>query len=899
MKTKTKMTRKILSLLTAAVLAFLTAAPLLVAGSDDILQKAAAINLNTTVSSNLKSSSDVNYFKISLPYHGALNLSFSVGSENDSGNWVILLYDKNEKQLQMERVGSGGQVINMIRTNRLQKLRLPPGEYYIKVAAHSSSFFSGAHYTVFADYTPERSSAYEKEFNDTPETATNILLNAAVTGNLSDMEDRDYYSFVISNHREVKIELVTPDFIFSDMWTIYLQDSKGGISTYYAGGTGSAVNGFRTFATEELVLDPGLYHIVIYIYEKSHSNADYTLQIKSESAPVPDAREDDDYTYANPTEVPNFAYNVNMEISGQLKNADDFNNIDFGIRYSGSVTVDFISPSYPAKQSWILNIFDKNNRLLYFGRCGDEGELNYLTGTLKKSSNKIRVPAGSYFIRVLPINAYDYSTAAYTVKINYTPEAKEAIKSETELFETEYNNSAYMANALTSKEPIAANLSDYTDVDYFKFTLLLNTGVNISFATPESVNQNNWVTEIFKGDITPFETVYKADFGAEGEVQNPAFGYKTSLSKDIRLSPGTYYIKVSAYNIINYSNEDYIITLDFSNENTGYGLYEAEPNNTLETANLLSVNTDITGDISGADDLDYFKICVSEFTEIQIKFTVGTNVNSDFWAIKLYDAYQRELKSYKVGEGGVLLPDDMKYFKTEKIPLAAGDYFVVILPYKKGEFSNEEYTIKVLDAAGQKVDLYSYYADKPSDWALYEVGYAYGYGLVPENYMQNFRTSIKREEFCMLAVRFLEVTQKKPIAEILAENGKTMEYGIFKDTEDLYILSAYALGIINGRGDKTFDPEGKITREEAAAMLMRVGLFENININAEPVDFNDTSNFSPWAFGAVNYVSGCMDMRNNRIMNGYTDGGFHPSEYYSREQAFLTIFRLYALKTGK
>jgi hypothetical protein len=356
---------------------------------------------------------------------------------------------------------------------------------------------------------------------------------------------------------------------------------------------------------------------------------------------------------------------------------------------------------------------------------------------------------------------------------------------------------------------------------------------------------------------------------------------------------------VSAYNIINYSNEDYKLTVGFTEQDKGYGLYESEPNNTPETANLLAINTDISGSISNLGDADYFKVCANEATVIQIKFTISSRAHSDLWAIKLYDAYHRELKSYKVGEGGVFLPDGMKYFKTERISLEPGDYFVAILPYSKTEFSDEEYTIKVLDAAGQKVDLYSYPADKPSEWAMYEVEYAYGYGLVPENYMRNFHASIKREEFCMLAVKFLEVAEKKPIAEILAERGKTMDPGAFHDTDDLYILSAYALGIVSGRGNGIFDPEGNITREEAAAMLMRVGAFENIAMNYDPLGFADESEFSPWAVGAIRYVSGCMDIRANRIMNGYTDGGFHPRDPYSREQAFMTIFRLYAIKSDR
>ena len=862
------------------------------------IQSATAINLNTTISANLKSATDVNYFMITVPYYGALNLSFSAGSAGDAGSWVILLYDKSEKQLQMSRVGSGGQVINMIRTNKLDKLRLPPGDYYIKVAAYSTAVFSAENYTIYADYTPERNSEYEKEFNDTPDTATYILLNAAITGNLGDPDDRDYFSFTVSDHRDIKIEFLTAEAIISDMWTIYLQNSKGGVVTYHAGSIGSAVNGFRTFTSEEMILDPGVYHIVIYRYEKSYSNADYTLIVRSDSAPIPNIQ-DDEYTYIQPTEAPEFAYNVNMEISGQIKNAGDLNNFDFGLNYSGSIIVDFISSSSAPKQSWVLNIFDKNNNLFYSGKCGDEGDFNYSAGTLTKRSDKIRVPAGSYFVQVLPINAYDYSTAAYRIKINYIPEAKEAMGSDTQLYETEYNNSPYSASILTSGSVMTANLNDYADIDYFRFTLLQNSSVNLSFSTPKSIGQNNWVAELFKSESAASEAIYKEYFGAEGEPESVASEYKISLSKNIRLSPGTYYIKVSAYNIINYSNEDYKITLRVTDESNRYGQYETEPNNTPESATLLNLNTDITGDISGIGDVDYFKICADESMEIQIKFTVSQRANSSFWAIKVYDSYYRELKSYKVGEGGVALPEGMKYFKTEKISLAPGDYFVAILPYTKTEYSDEEYTIKVLDPAGQIVDLYSYAADKPSEWAMYEVEYAYGYGLVPASYMKDFRSSIKREEFCMLVVRFLEVVEKKPIAEILAERGKTTESGVFDDTSDMYILSAYALGIVNGRGNKIFDPEGNITREEAATMLMRVGILENISINTELLDFVDEGEFSSWAAGAIKYVSGCVDERNNRIMNGYTDGGFHPRDPYSKEQAYMTIFRLYAIKMGK
>ena len=883
-------------------------------GAGNTIQNAALMNLNTTMTGSLKSATDLNYYKITVPYHGSLNLSFSVGSAIDAGNWVILLYDKNEKQLQMGRVGSGGGVINMIRTNKLDKLRLPPGEYYIKIAPYSTSSFSASNYTIYADYTAERSARYEREFNDTAETATNILINASVTGNLSDAQDRDYFKFSVLEHRDLRIEFSTPDTINKNMWTIYLQDSKGGVVTYSAGESGSAINGKRTFTSENMTLDTGVYHIVVYPYSPDlsspvlYSNADYSLLIHSDSAPIPEIL-DDEYIY--PTDTPASSYNVDKELSGQIKNSSDINNFDFGLNYSGSITVDFLSPNSVTTQAWILNIFDKNNKLLYSEKVGDGGTISYAVGTKLKTSDKIRVPAGSYYVQILPINAYDYSTASYRIKINYNPEAKEAASSHsdieiTEIYEAEYNNTPYTANILNLGSSLTGNLSDYNDIDYFKFTLTQNGSVNISFETPKSVAQNNWVISLFTSDLAT-DPIYKDYFGADGESESVYSEYKSKTSKNMRLQPGTYYIKISAYNIINYSNGDYKIKVDFTNEGAGHGLYETEPNNTPETANLLTLNTDMTGDILNPADIDYFKICVNKPQDIQIKFSIDAKkANENFWSVKLYDAYNRELKSYKVGgDGGVLSAsgaspsaDLIKYFKTERISLAAGDYYVSVSPYSKNEYSNEEYTIKVLDEAGQRIDTFVYPADNPSDWALNEVAYAYGYNLVPQNYMKNFNYSIKREEFCMLIIKFLEVAEDMPLSEILAEKNKTIDRSVFKDTDDLYILSAYALGLVNGRGNGIFDPNGNITREEAATMLMRVGVFEKISINVEPLKFNDETKFNTWSVNAINYVSGCMDIRGNRIMNGYTDGGFHPGDTYSREQAFMTIFRIFAIKTG-
>ena len=895
------------------------------------IQNANSLKLNTNIVGNLSGRLDVDYYKITLPAPGALNILFSVASSTDVGNWVVLLYDKNERQIQMSRAGYGGTVNNSIRTNKLDKLRLPAGDYYIKIAPYSDAAWSGADYRIYASYMPETSMRYEKEFNDAPETANKILINAPVDGNLNNIDDYDYFKFTVGEYKDLKIEFSFPDTVAQNSWTIYLFNDRGGIATYSAGQTGrsstsSTDGGRRTFITDTIQLDAGIYYIAVYAYltnntsstgntggtgndasYSNYSNADYTLLIRSDAAPVPVISDDDNIDY--PTEIPPSAYNVNKDLQGYIKNDKDVNVFDFGLNYSGAISVTFQSPSNVAKQSWILNVLDKNNKLLYSGKYG--GEALNASGLRIATSNKIRVPAGSYYIQVLPVNAYDYSSGEYKLRVNYTAEAKEALNAmnyssyynnnytDRELYETEYNNTPYTANKLTLKAGIKGNMSDYTDIDYYVFTIDYAGSVKINFTTPKAVRQNTWVVEIFGSDSS-LSPLYENTFGAEGRSLGDYSDYIIAESSALRLPKGTYYIRVTAYSNIHFSNDDYELLVDFSQETERSGLYETEFNDTMETANILLLNTDIKGNISSANDLDYFKITVAEAKDIQIKLSIDYTINSPLWAVKVYDSRNNELKSFKIGEGGVLTTGStLKSFTTEKMFLVPGDYYICVSSYNKKDFSGTEYILRAADEVGKRIDAYVYQADKPSDWALREVELAYGYNLVPESYMRNFTVAIKREEFCALVVKLLVAAEDKPIEEILALNNRQVNPYIFTDTSEASILAANALGIVNGRGNGIFDPNGNITREEAATMLMRLGKLENVYENIPSLAFNDAAKFSSWSADAVTYVSGCIDVRGNRVMNGYTDGGFHPGDSYSREQAFMTIFRLFAIKMGR
>ena len=101
-------------------------------------------------------------------------------------------------------------------------------------------------------------------------------------------------------------------------------------------------------------------------------------------------------------------------------------------------------------------------------------------------------------------------------------------------------------------------------------------------------------------------------------------------------------------------------------------------------------------------------------------------------------------------------------------------------------------------------------------------------------------------------------------------------------------MAAYALGIVGGRDDRVFDPYATITREEAAAFLSRGAAVLGMDTDVvTPSSFTDNESVAGWARDYVSYVSQAG------VMNGMDGNVFSPWETYSREQSYVTIYRLY------
>ncbi|KUK11121.1 MAG: S-layer domain protein [Clostridia bacterium 41_269] len=172
---------------------------------------------------------------------------------------------------------------------------------------------------------------------------------------------------------------------------------------------------------------------------------------------------------------------------------------------------------------------------------------------------------------------------------------------------------------------------------------------------------------------------------------------------------------------------------------------------------------------------------------------------------------------------------------------------------------------------------------KAYNWASDAVELLGGAGIIEGTGRGNFEPGkdVTRAEFAAMLLRALEIKEKCEI-EVLP-HGEFKDVGKDRWFYDAVMLSA-AKGIIKGYEDGTFRPYIRISREEAAVMLMRA-LGEKTEEKGL-LSFKDASSISPWAGTAV------ASAVERGLIKGYEDGTFGPKNAIKRAEAAVLIYRV-------
>lgn len=219
-----------------------------------------------------------------------------------------------------------------------------------------------------------------------------------------------------------------------------------------------------------------------------------------------------------------------------------------------------------------------------------------------------------------------------------------------------------------------------------------------------------------------------------------------------------------------------------------------------------------------------------------------------------------------------------------------GDYAVSVtgLRYRDGTDATLTYTVRFFDPNA---------LSQPSDWAQEEVQQASDLALLPESLTDLWQHPVTRVEYCRLVMQALRTKTGLDNAALQTQYS-IPEIPVFTDCSDPDVLAAAAIGAVRGLGDGTFRPGRTISRQDAAVMLKQAAEAVGAPLSVEgTLPYLDEADIASYAREAVLWASRQTDLQSGKpVMQGVGQGRFDPLGQYTREQAVLTVLRLF--RTG-
>ena len=391
----------------------------------------------------------------------------------------------------------------------------------------------------------------------------------------------------------------------------------------------------------------------------------------------------------------------------------------------------------------------------------------------------------------------------------------------------------------------SASMTDETD--FYKFEMPYDGAAYIEMYSPE--HKIFTLYDQAKNEI--------GSIGIEIEEADKIYELRSGLTK------GTYYISVHPY-------DDYTSPLYTVKVLTSAGdIFEKEYNNTKEHAMSVKSGKEYQGSLFGTDDEDVYTFSLSEKSNITLDFTDTIASEDGHYSIWLTDGKN------------VIFSDDECGRVTKELPLDKGDYYLTVGGLGEARFTSMVYKVKVASDKGfagavsqeKPMEVVQFNDVSQEKWYYGELLEAKSLGLIngvgnnkynPEenvtlaeiiamaSRIKNSKGGINTElesssvgkwynSYVTFAVNtgiikiddfegFEEYATRAEVAYIFANlfgDVETEKNTIIPDvnmnTEYCdSIHKMYALGILKGGSDGLFRPEDKITRAEAAAILLRV-----------------------------------------------------------------------------
>lgn len=367
---------------------------------------------------------------------------------------------------------------------------------------------------------------YETEPNDEIKNADEIDVNVKYSGMLYEEGDVDYYRLRLEKKGKVVIKMTHPKMDEDgDFWVVSFLNQEEDIRV------GMTSSGRDVETTSSPVrATPGIYYIKVSSYNYSSEKYTLTLLFQEEDDSYESEPNDDLNSQATPIRL-------DHEYIGNITSENDIDYYKFSINDKRKVWIDFSHDKTSSNDVfWELSLFgDSDGSILNIGSTGENAKI---------TSNKVRLPAGNYYIR---INSYYWSDLDYTFCVCSEQEGDET--------ETEDNGDYVSATSIDLGSSIIGNIQSDGDIDFYKFDLQHTTSIKVIFTHSRfDSNDTFWQFELYSADSSGAIS-NSEDYTTIGIAGNSS---KNVLSEWYSLPKGTYYLKVHNYY---YNNSDYKITI--------------------------------------------------------------------------------------------------------------------------------------------------------------------------------------------------------------------------------------------------------------------------------------------------------------------------------------------------
>lgn len=402
------------------------------------------------------------------------------------------------------------------------KLGLSAGKYYIKVAGQNAYY--GGNYVIKTTF--KACSTWEHESNDTYDTANTAVSGTTYSGDIRTYSDVDYFKTSLSANGYINVKLTHPVVSGQETTNMFVLSviRKVDKDQYTEVYTTKIRGGDTSISTPNLGLPKGEYYIKIAgtgnttgtLLSGTSYPVNYDVCIKAKTASDREVESNDSAATANTVKNGKTYY-------GSTSSSSDKDYYKIKMSKAGYLQIKFgHKNSQSIASCYNVVLYNKDNSEIYkFTNTGTETSY---------TSCKLGLDAGEYYVCVS--QASTLYTGDYTICL--TQKAASG-------WETENNGDWASADNIQVGKAVKGVITGYSsDEDYYRFTLTKAQYINFSLAH-EKINDagRSW-----------YVTLYNADAKRGYQDYDHIYSYAGSTyteSSAVKLSRGTYYLKVQAF----------------------------------------------------------------------------------------------------------------------------------------------------------------------------------------------------------------------------------------------------------------------------------------------------------------------------------------------------------------